>query len=165
MEIKIRKFSDSDYNKIVCLVDDFQNYIVSIDQKKIVKPFDSKEDCKKYLDQLIDDTAKKKGAFYIAESQGEIVGFIQGIIDDNEDTLYSLSHKSGAHGWIGEVYVDSSYRGQGIARLLIDKIILYFKEMNCSGVRLSIMANNENAHNVYSKIGFYERGIEMAIDF
>lgn len=164
--MNIRDYENKDREEIRQLINNFQNFIVKTTKYKLPKPFDLLEDCEKYLDQLLKDTSEKNGKFYIVEIDGKIIGFIQGIIDQNtSDPLYCLTHKSGAHGWIGELYVDEKSRGQGIAKKLVNKINEYFKEQGCMGVRLFVLANNNGAIKAYKKIGFTERDIEMAIDF
>lgn len=166
MTILIRDYIDSDFNVISRMIDQFQRHVVEIAEYRLPKLFDSQEDREKYLKQLLKDSTEKNGKFYIAEIEGEIAGFLQGIIDQNtSDSLYCLTHEPGAHGWIGELYVDEKYRGQGIAKSLINKINDYFKKQGCIGVRLSVLASNSVARKVYKKIGFTERDVEMAIDF
>ena len=167
MAVKIKEFEkDFHYDQLVVLIKNFQDYIARVDDRKKNKPFCSIEDCKKYLDKLINDVSILNGAFYVAEADGKIVGFVQGIINDYKaDVFYSLTHKPGAHGWIGEIYVDDNYRNQGIATQLIDNISAFFKQNGCIGLRLHVMASNQNARLVYDKLGFTPRDLEMAIDY
>ena len=163
--MKIRDFRDNDFEHLTSLVNDFENYLVDVDAKQIRKPFDSLADCKKYVSQLIADRDEREGAFLVAEENGKIVGFVQGIIDRNDsDLLYTLTHKRGIHGWIGLLFVSLEFRSKGIAKALIDGIILYFKQRDCTEVNLHVSADNMLARAVYSKYGFAERDLEMAID-
>lgn len=164
-EILIRKYEDADYDSFLRIIEDFQRYIAATDTSEVCCEFDSAADVKKYADQSLKDVAEREGVIYFAEIDGKIVGFILGIVERNEkDTLYILTHKSGAHGWIGEVYVDSEYRKRGIARRLIDKIITDFKEKGCVNVRLYVMADNQIAISAYEKLGFSTRDLEMSKD-
>jgi ribosomal protein S18 acetylase RimI-like enzyme len=162
----ITKYTESDYEEVLDLVIEFQDYLAGIDTKKQVKAFDSRDDAKKYLDQLIRDTLEREGAFFLAKSDNEVIGFIQGIVDRNTDNvLYTLTHHHpGAHGWIGEVYVKPSHRGSGISRQLVDKITEHFKSNNCVSVRLLVMADNALARAAYAHLGFDERDLELSKD-
>jgi len=163
--IKIRPFNDNDLETVIHLVDDFQNYISATDKKSNCTPFQSQKEAEIYLRQLLDDVTRQEGRFFVAEDNDQIVGFIQGIIDRHtDDTLHLLSHKPGAHGWIGELYVRQEYRGQGIAKSLIDKIREHFSSNGCVSMRLSVLADNVTARQVYEKIGFETRDLELAID-
>jgi len=164
-EILIRKYENTDYDSFLQLIKEFQRYIAATDSSEVCCEFDSAADVKKYADQSLDDVAKREGSLYFAETEGKIVGFVLGIIERNEkDTLYILTHKPGAHGWIGEVYVDSEYCKRGIARRLIDKIIADFKDKGCVNVRLYVMADNQIAISAYEKLGFRTRDLEMSRD-
>jgi len=141
---------------------DFQNYIASIDSKMIAKPFDNSADCQKYIQQLIKDAKEREGVLFVALNGNTIIGFIQGVIDRHkEDVIYTLSHRAGDHGWIGELYVNAMYRGQGIAKQLVEKISAYFKERGCDNVRLNAMAENKTALIAYKKMGFELRNVEL----
>lgn len=165
MTINIRQFNQNDFDETIGLIIDFQNYIAAKDRKSNCTPFQSQKEAGAYLRQLLDDVARREGRFFVAEDNGQLVGFIQGIIDRHtDDTLYVLSHKPGAHGWIGELYVKQEYRGQGIAKKLISNLAKYFRENGCISMRLSVLADNELAIGVYEKIGFETRDLELAID-
>jgi ribosomal protein S18 acetylase RimI-like enzyme len=162
----ITKYTESDYEQTLELIIEFQDYLAEIDTKKQVKAFDSRDDAKKYLDQLIRDTVEREGAFYLAKQDDEIVGFIQGIIDRNQDNvLYTLTHHNpGAYGWIGVLYIKPNHRGSGISRQLVDKITTHFKSNNCISVRLLVMADNALARSAYTHLGFAERDLELSKD-
>ncbi len=162
MEIKIRQYCDDDFEQVFRLIDDFQNLMVEIDTRKISKPFDSLDCCKKYLNQLLMDCAEREGIFYLALDNEKIIGFVQGIIDRHkDDTIYTLTHTPGAHGWIGELYIEPEYREQGIGKQLIEEIAEYFKENGCVNVRLNAMSDNIKAIAAYEKLGFVLRNVEM----
>jgi ribosomal protein S18 acetylase RimI-like enzyme len=164
--IIIRDYQDSDYEALLGLVIEFQNYIAATDSKKICKPYGSESDARSYVDQLIKDLRDRDGAAYIALDGEVVIGFIQGIIDrfKKKDLLYTLTHEPGDHGWIGELYVNPSYRGQGIAKKMVDKLANHFKENGCVKIRLSVMADNKLARSAYEKMGFEERDLELSRD-
>jgi len=162
----ITNYQPSDYEQTLDLIIEFQDYIASIDTKKQCKPFESRDDAKKYLDQLIRDTHEKEGAFYLAKEGNEVIGLIQGIIDRNTDNiLYTLTHYNpGAQGWIGEIFVKPSHRGTGIARQLADKITTHFQANNCTSIRLLVLSDNTQARQAYAHLGFTERDQELSKD-
>jgi len=163
--LKIRKYENADYDAFLQIIEEFQRYIAKTDSRGVCRDFKSLEDVKKYADQSLKDVAEREGAIYFAEIDGKIAGFILGIVERNEkDTLYILTHKPGAHGWIGEVFVSPEFRKQGIARKLIDKIAADFKTKVCVNVRLYVMADNKLAISAYENIGFQTRDLEMSKD-
>lgn len=164
-DIKIRKYGETDYDAFLQIIAEFQQYIAKTDTRGICCDFKSEEDVKKYADQSLKDVAEREGSLYFAEINGKIAGFILGIIERNEkDTLYILTHKPGAHGWIGEVFVGPAYRNQGIARKLMDRVISDFKAKGCVNARLYVMADNKLAISAYENLGFEIRDFEMAKD-
>ena len=164
-DITIRKYDDVDYPEFLQIIEEFQQYIAKTDSRGVCCDFKSKEDVKKYADQSLKDVAEREGVTYFAEIEGKIVGFVLGIVERNEkDTLYILTHKPGAHGWIGEVFVLPEFRKQGIARKLIDKITSDFKNKGCVNARLYVMADNKLAISAYENLGFRTRDFEMSKD-
>jgi ribosomal protein S18 acetylase RimI-like enzyme len=158
----IRDYVEGDYQELVKMMDGFNSYIASVDTKKIVRSFASKDEAEAYTNQTIKDAMEKDGFIYIAEENDRIVGFIQGIIDKNDsDVLYKLSHIPFYDGWIGEFYIIPEFRGTGLGRQLMDKAYEYFKSKNCRYFRLLVMKDNENAINVYGKMGFETRDLEL----
>ncbi|MCX6808927.1 MAG: GNAT family N-acetyltransferase [Candidatus Berkelbacteria bacterium] len=161
--MEIEKYSETKREQVLRLIVDFQTYITETDTKGMCCEFASDEDAKKYLEQLIRDAQEKEGIFLLAIKDGEIVGFIQGIIDRHtDDLLYSLCHKPGAYGWIGELYTRPEFRGQGIAKKLIEKIENYFKQNNCVATRIYVMTDNKLALAAYEKLGYETRDMELS---
>lgn len=161
-KITIREYQERDLEQIIKLMIDFQEYIVSIDNMGIAKQFDNESDCRKYVEELLKDSAEREGVFYVALDLDIIVGFVQGIIDRHtNDLIYSLSHRPGDHGWIGELYVDTEYRGRGVARQLVETISSFFNNKGCVNVRLNAMAENKSALKVHEKLGFIVRNVEL----
>lgn len=61
--------------------------------------------------------------------------------------------------WIYRIMVDREFQGRGIAekatRLIIEEIS---KLEDCSRITVGYVAENTRAHNLYSKLGFKDRG-------
>lgn len=164
-KIIIRQYQESDRTNLLEVLIEFGKYIAETDTKKYCRPFSSKEDAGKYLDFLITDNQKREGGILVAEENGKLAGFIQYTLDRHkDDQLYSLTHKPGDHGWIGELYIKPQYRGQGIAKKLVEKVEKYFKGKGCISSRINSMAGNELALSVYVKLGYKPRDIELSKD-
>ena len=72
----------------------------------------------------------------------EIVGTIQGVVDDN------------GLGAIQNVGVTSAHRGRGIGSLLLLASLRGFKQANLSRVYLEVTAQNAGAVRLYERLGF-----------
>ena len=100
--------------------------------------------------------------FYIAEVEGEIIGFINGC-RINDTTIYddlfidtSLHIADGAYQTIFGLDVIEEYRKQGIAGKLLGQMITAAKKDGCKGV---ILTCKEKLIKYYTKFGFINRGI------
>lgn len=56
--------------------------------------------------------------------------------------------------------VDPRYQRQGVARMVLDDIVLLAKEAGIKALRLDALIQNEPARKLYEKYGFAERGTQ-----
>ncbi|MFC3355934.1 GNAT family N-acetyltransferase [Sphingobacterium zeae] len=64
---------------------------------------------------------------------------------------------SGRKGWIEDVVVDKEYRGMGIGRILIEKLLAISSELQLSEVLLFTEEHRTSAIELYQKLGFNKR--------
>jgi ribosomal protein S18 acetylase RimI-like enzyme len=163
--IVIRPYQSSDFSEVVGFLTAFQTELAEIDEAKIVKPFSTTQDDELYLRQLLQDAEQREGAVYVAQADQKVIGFIQGIVNRHIDgPLYLLSHNPGDHGWIGELYVIPEARSSGVGKQLIGTLNDFFRKKGCVNARLQVLATNEPAINLYTKLGFITRNLEMSFD-
>ncbi|ENQ3080851.1 TPA: GNAT family N-acetyltransferase [Bacillus pseudomycoides] len=98
----------------------------------------------------------EKGAYYLVSKQGDILkGWV--LIGSNKDYF------SGEElGFIYELYVFSSYRGQGLSRQLMRAAVDELNKLGYSEIRLNVFAGNF-AKELYKEMGFVERQIVMSL--
>lgn len=65
---------------------------------------------------------------------------------------------------LGFMYVKPAYRGQGINKLILERLISWAKERNISEVRLQVYDENTIAKNAYRKVGFKPNLLEMRME-
>lgn len=164
---QIRDYApDKDKNEIVTLLKEFQVHLATVDQEDEIRSFVSDADARRYLDKMVNDSAEMNGKFLVLEVDGELIGFIQGVIDprnDQSDVMYQTTHNAQIEGWIGLVYVRPEYRGRRFGIKLIEAIKLHFIANGCTTLRLLVARDNINTVNFYHKYGFVDRDIEMAM--
>lgn len=104
-------------------------------------------------------------SFFVAETGGEIIGFINGCIT-NEMTIYdelfsdaSLHVPNGDYQAIFGLDVISDYRNQGIAAQLMNHMIETSRLAGRKGV---ILTCKEKLIHYYSKFGFKNKGISKS---
>jgi ribosomal protein S18 acetylase RimI-like enzyme len=85
----------------------------------------------------------------------ELVGVVSFTRDGSDRE--KLRHK----GILFRMYVSKYYRGMGIARKLIEEVVLRSKRLNdIEQINLTVISNNENAKKLYEKLGFETFGSE-----
>lgn len=65
---------------------------------------------------------------------------------------------------LGFMYVNPTYRGRGINRLLINELIDWAKEQEVYEIRLDVYSDNAPAIRAYEKVGFKKLIVEMRLD-
>ena len=159
----IREYKDDDRQAIDRLQYKLQEYFSEIDETKESKTYENFEKAHLYLEQMIKDVKNMNGKIYVAEKDGKIVGFVQGVIIEHkfgEDPIFDLSHEPRKEGWIGLLFVEPAYRCSGFGKDLMDKIEEYFVSQNCDCVRLLVL-NNNNAVDFYKGREFISHNLEM----
>ena len=64
-------------------------------------------------------------------------------------------------GYIGMMFVQKQYRGQGKGSKILNHLLKWLKQKNIKDIRLHVYCNNDIAVNAYKKKGFKEYLSEM----
>jgi ribosomal protein S18 acetylase RimI-like enzyme len=91
------------------------------------------------------DVQKCPEGVFVAEDQGAIIGYITAWIDQEAGV-----------GFIPNLAVDSSARGQGIGRALIEYALHFFHAAGIRHVRIETLEQNPIGRNLYPSAGFVE---------
>lgn len=132
LKVKIRKLNEADFDFIYDSLCDLENKIMErISVEKI----------------FIASIANTNYHYLLAENESENIGFI---------TFHTqnLMHHEGLVGEIQEFYVIPKYRGKGVGRQLLSKILQYAELHNLKGVE--VQTNKRRVENVavYQSLGF-----------
>lgn len=102
-----------------------------------------------------------EGCFFVAETDGKIVGFINGCIS-NEDTIQDEAYESvryhdpyGKYQMVFGLDVLPDYQHQGIAQRLMDHLIKTAKDRGQLGV---VLTCKERLIGFYEQFGFVNAG-------
>jgi GNAT superfamily N-acetyltransferase len=98
----------------------------------------------------------ENGAVFVAESDGEIVGYTYVAIEP-----LSWKELRGPAGFIHDVAVRDGARRKGIGRQLMERSIEWLRERGAPRVILWTAAHNMAAHHLFGEIGFRDTMIEM----
>lgn len=162
----IREMDIKDREDIDRMQFELQKYFSEIDRTHESLPYKDMDDAHRYMQKMLDDVKNMNGKVFVSEEDGQVVGFIQGVIIEHrkgDDKIYDLSHKPSKDGWIGLLFVKPEFRGSGVGRELLDKMKEYFKSEECTGIRLLVLSDNIHAVNVYEKSGFLRHDLEMVL--
>ena len=95
----------------------------------------------------------------VAETENEIVASGYAVI--REDRHY-LKHK--LQGYLGFMYVKESYRGKGVNKQIVNRLIQWCKDHDVYEIRLDVYDKNPPAISAYEKAGFEKHLITMRLD-
>ncbi len=91
---------------------------------------------------------------FVAESDGQLIGFISGYLDIEKERLYDRK------GYIEDWFVGEEYRGAGIGRQLWEALMVEFETLDCSWIQLDVFASNPTI-KFYESQGFATATVRM----
>ena len=125
--------------------------VLRIDEKITGTPHEAQ-----WESRIIERVCNNPLGCLVAEAQGKVVGFIFGDIRGWEFAI----PKSG---WIEIVGVDPEYQGKGVARALIEKLHVYFRNHNVVKVMTMVNWNDGGLVSFFRTLGF-ERSDFIVLD-
>lgn len=81
---------------------------------------------------------------FIADYNGDIVGFVLGFVSQIYDKTYFL--------W--QVGVDESMRGEGIGKMLLETVEKEMRKLGCNRIELTIYPKNIPSKRLFEKMGY-----------
>jgi len=114
----------------------------------------TQENMQRYLDQhmtmdrLQQELSTPGSAFFFALVNEQVAGYLK--VNTGAAQTEPLGEDSLE---VERIYVDKSYKGLGIGRLLMDKAFALAKAQGCSMVWLGVWEHNEAAIAFYRKLG------------
>lgn len=104
-------------------------------------------------------TRDPRSVFLVAERESRIVGFLVATTEQ-EIPIYRLKE----FGFIHDLWVDPSYRHEGIGRQLVMLAIERFREIGVRQVRADCADGNPAARGLFAKCGLRPSTTEMLIE-
>ncbi|OJZ07950.1 MULTISPECIES: GNAT family N-acetyltransferase [Sphingobacterium] len=151
MEIIIRQAKESEINVLI----EFEQGIVEAE-----RPFDNtlKPGEIHYYD-LLELIKSREAEVLVAVVDDQLVGSGYAKLLDSKP--YQKYEK---YAYLGFMYVRPEYRGQGINKMILHRLIDWAKERNISEVRLQVYEENTSAIKAYAKAGFKPNLLEMRME-
>lgn len=95
----------------------------------------------------------------VASQPPRLAGFLIGTVE-REIPIYRLTE----FGFIHDLWVDQSYRHEGVARQLVTLAIERFTQIGVKQIRLDVVAANDPARALFTRCGFRPSVTEMLIE-
>ncbi len=116
---------------------------------------------RRYLQDMLDENCKKAGKIFVAEAQGRVVGFVSVRREPDWDGYLSSITD---HAYISDLVVLSTYRRQGIGKILMQKAEEYARQLGMTVVKIAVLSRNEPALHLYEQSGFRSYQITLLKD-
>ncbi|OHT09514.1 putative glucosamine 6-phosphate N-acetyltransferase 2 [Tritrichomonas foetus] len=143
MALSFRKLDRSDYGK---------GFLQILNQLAPVRDFS-----KEFFDRIYDEFQNTPGKHvYVGEIDNKLV--CTGTLLVERKFFFNGSN----FGHIEDIVVDSSLRGTGVGKKLIDRLIEDGKESKCIRLVLDCV---DDKKDFYAKCGFYRKGNQMNLEF
>ena len=97
----IREMDIKDREGIDRMQFELQKYFSEIDRTHESLPYKDMGDSHCYMQKMLDDVKNMNGKVFVSEKNGQVIGFIQGVIIEHkkgDDEIYDLSRKPSKDG-------------------------------------------------------------------
>ena len=154
--LKIIEYNSKYDEQIKDLLVELQNYLIDIDNwhTQVMLPEYREENFKMDLRKV----NTQEGKIYLAIENNIIIGLIMGIVEE-KDEIDRLTNDCAKTGSVIELIVKNNIRGNGIGKLLLEKMEEYFKNINCKRINIEVFGPNKKGLNFYEKNGYISRDI------
>jgi ribosomal protein S18 acetylase RimI-like enzyme len=103
------------------------------------------------IDKLTEELANTASAFYFAENDGQVIGYLKTNVGQAQTELKDEQALE-----IERIYVLQHYHGKKVGQLLYEKAVQIALEMKKQYVWLGVWEENKRALQFYKKNGFVE---------
>lgn len=138
------------------LLVELQNYLIDIDDwhTQILLP----EYREKIFKLDMDNVQKQNGKVYLSIENELVNGLIIGVVDE-KDEIDKLTNDCAKTGSVLELIVKDNIRGNGIGKLLLEKMEQYFKSIDCKRINIEVFGPNARGLNFYLRNNYVIRDL------
>lgn len=146
--MQIIEYNSKYDEQIKDLLVELQNYLIDIDDwhTQVMLPEYREGNFQMDLRKV----NNQEGKIYLAIENELIIGLIMGVVEE-KDEIDKLTNDCAKTGSVIELIVRNNIRGNGIGKILLDKIENYFKSINCKKVNIEVFGPNKKGLNFYEK--------------
>ena len=152
--MQIIEYNSKYDEQIKDLLVELQNYLIDIDDwhTQVMLPEYREGNFQMDLRKV----NNQEGKIYLAIENELIIGLIMGVVEE-KDEIDKLTNDCAKTGSVIELIVRNNIRGNGIGKILLDKIENYFKSINCKRVNIEVFGPNKKGLNFYQKNDYVVR--------
>lgn len=144
---EIREYQPSDSRIIEQLILELQLHEHAIESDRVIEPgFPSF-----YLKSLLDHKEKDSGEIFVAECEGDVVGFVCVWIVGESDNLNSRIRQ---YGYIPDLIVREKFRSSGAGKALIQKAEMYLQSKDVRYSKVRVLSKNDKALTMCATEGY-----------
>lgn len=147
--VSIRLFQTTDRSGLEACMIVLQDYEKALGADR--KP--GAEIAKEYIDYLLGEVAAKHGVMYVAEQNGQIVGFVSAWVDE-DDVLIAKGETR--YVYCSDGVVLDAFRRQGVGRKLLAAVEAFAKAAGIVTIKCTVLADNTVMRQGISAAGFHE---------
>jgi ribosomal protein S18 acetylase RimI-like enzyme len=152
--VTIRPVGPADEAAIARLWQALSDYHTQLDPRLPVPTADAAQN---YAARLIETHGDPYTRTLVAEVDHQVVGYLLGAVIDLQADLFEYEET----GFIADVFVEPTYRRQGIARRLVDAINVWFAEKDVRHVEWQVATANAEAVRFWESVGGSSLTIRM----
>ena len=152
--MEIIEYNSKYDEQIKDLLVELQNYLIDIDDwhTQVLLPEYREGNFQMDLRKV----NNQEGKIYLAIENELIIGLIMGVVEE-KDEIDKLTNDCAKTGSVIKLIVKNNIRGNGIGKILLDKIENYFKSINCKRVNIEVFGPNKRGLNFYEKNDYIVR--------
>jgi ribosomal protein S18 acetylase RimI-like enzyme len=147
MGIAIRVYRQDDAPAVRRCVLELQEFERTIDPR--LRPGEEMAD--RYWESIQARCAEANGRVFVAEQDGSVVGFVAVLAGER---FTELDDPPGTYALVTDLVIQSSHRGRGIGRQLIQHAEAFARGAGATELRIGVLAENTVARQLYRSAGF-----------
>jgi ribosomal protein S18 acetylase RimI-like enzyme len=109
---------------------------------------------------LADLSSSSHSCLFVAESGGEVVGFLSGELREGSPAFNPKTWAA-----VEDVYVTPDHRSSGIGHALFEACQEWAREKDANGISLQVAADNIRARKFYEELSFREVSVYQVKEF
>ena len=152
--MEILEYDSKHDEQIKDLLVELQNYLIDIDDWHTQVMLPEYREGNFLMD--MNKVKSQSGKVYLAVEKGSVTGLIIGVVSET-DEADKLTNDCAKTGSVIELIVKNGIRGNGIGRLLLNKIENYFKSIDCKRINIEVFGPNKRGLNFYNQNGYIIR--------